>query len=87
MAQMVKSLPAMRDTWVQYLGPADSLEKEMATSCLGNPMDRGACQTIVHGVANSQMQMSNFTFTISLLRGLVLFLNLSTISLTATIAY
>ena len=65
-AQMVKSLPAMRDTWVQYLGPADPLEKEMATSCLGNPMDRGAWQTTVHGVANSQMRMSNFTFTFSL---------------------
>ena len=37
---------------VQHLGPADTLEKEMATSCLGNPMDGGAWQTTVHGVAN-----------------------------------
>ena len=29
--QMVKYLPAMRETWVQSLGWEDSLEKEMAT--------------------------------------------------------
>ena len=28
---MVKRLPAMRETWVQSLGPEDLLEKEMAT--------------------------------------------------------
>ena len=30
-------------------------------SCLENPMDRGAWQAIVHGVAKSQTQLSNFT--------------------------
>ena len=30
-AQMVKRLPAMRETWVQPLGQEDPLEKEMAT--------------------------------------------------------
>ena len=30
-AQMVKSLPAMRETWVPSLGQEDLLEKEMAT--------------------------------------------------------
>ena len=30
-AQMVKYLPAMRETWVRSLGWEDSLEKEMAT--------------------------------------------------------
>ena len=30
-AQMVKNLPAMGDTWVQSLGWEDPLEKEMAT--------------------------------------------------------
>ena len=30
-AQMVKSLPAMWETWVQCLGREDLLEKEMAT--------------------------------------------------------
>ena len=30
-AQMVKSLPEMRETQVQFLGQEDPLEKEMAT--------------------------------------------------------
>ena len=29
-AQSVKNLPAMQETWVQFLGLEDSLEKEMA---------------------------------------------------------
>ena len=28
---MVKGLPTMPETWVQFLGQEDSLEKEMAT--------------------------------------------------------
>ena len=31
MAQMVKRLPTMQETWVQSLGWEDLLEKEMAT--------------------------------------------------------
>ena len=31
MAQTVKNLPAMRETWVRSLGQEDPLEKEMAT--------------------------------------------------------
>ena len=31
MAQMVKNLPAMQETWVQSLGQKDPLEKGMAT--------------------------------------------------------
>ena len=30
-AQMVKNLPALQETWYQSLGWEDSLEKEMAT--------------------------------------------------------
>ena len=30
-AQVVKNLPAMQEMWVQSLGQADTLEKEMAT--------------------------------------------------------
>ena len=45
-AQMVKHLSTMRETWVRSLGWEDPLEKEMAirsrTICLENPMDRGA---------------------------------------------
>ena len=31
-------------------------------SCLGNPMDGGACQATVHGVTKSRTQLSDFTF-------------------------
>ena len=31
MAQTVKNLPAMQETWVQSLGQEDSLKKEMET--------------------------------------------------------
>ena len=31
MAQRVKNLPAMQETWVRSLGQGDPLEKEMAT--------------------------------------------------------
>ena len=42
-AQVVKRLPAMRETQVQYLGGKDPLEKEMAThSSILAWMDRGA---------------------------------------------
>ena len=30
-AQLLENLPAMHDTWVQFLGLEDPLEKEMAT--------------------------------------------------------
>ena len=46
MAQKVKNLPVMQETWVLSLGQEDPLEKELAThssiACLENPMDRGA---------------------------------------------
>jgi len=32
-------------------------------SCLENPMDGGAWQVAVHGVAEGQTQLSDFTFT------------------------
>ena len=33
MAQRVKNLPAIQETWVQPLGQEDPLEKGMATHC------------------------------------------------------
>ena len=30
-AQLIKNLPAMQETWVRFLGREDPLEKEMAT--------------------------------------------------------
>ena len=37
-------------------------------SCLENPMDRGAWSAAVHGVAKSQVRLSDFTFTFMLWR-------------------
>ena len=55
---MVRNLPAMWEIWVESLGWEDPLEEGMAThaSVLAwrIPMDRGAWQVIVHGVAKSQ---------------------------------
>ena len=63
MAQMVKNLPAVWETWVQSLGWEDPLEEGMAThsSILAwrIPMDRGAWQATVHGVAKSQTRLSD----------------------------
>jgi len=54
-AQKVKNLPAMWETWLRSLGQEDPLEEGMAThfSILARriPMDRGAWWAIVHGVA------------------------------------
>ena len=62
-AEMVKNPPAVQETWVRSLGWEDPLKKEMAThsSILAwrIPMDRGTWQTIVHGVAKSQKQLSD----------------------------
>ena len=62
-AQMIKNLPAMRETWVQFLRWEDPLEESMAThsSVLAwrIPMDRGARWATVHGVAKSQTQLSD----------------------------
>ena len=56
-AQMVKNLPAMRETCVRSLGWEDLLEEGMMTHsnilAWGIPMDRGAWPATVHGVAKS----------------------------------
>ena len=56
-AQVVKRLPAIRETQVQSLGREDPLEKEMAThsSTLAwkTPLARGAWGATVHGVPKS----------------------------------
>ena len=63
MAQMVKKPLAMRGTWAHSLGWEDPLEKGMVThsSVLAwrTPMDRGAWEATVHGVAKSRTQVSN----------------------------
>ena len=62
-AQRVKCLPAMWENWVRFLGWEDPLEEGMAThsSILAwrIPMDSGAWQAAVHGVAKSWTRLSD----------------------------
>ena len=57
-AQMVKNLPAMQETWVQSLGWEDPLEESMTihSTILAwrIPIDRGAWQATVHGVTKNK---------------------------------
>ena len=59
--QMVKNSPATWETWIQFLGWEDPLEKGMAnhSSILAwkIPMDRGAWWATVLGVTKSQTQL------------------------------
>ena len=61
-AQTVKNLPSMWETQVRSLGWEDPLEKGMATHpgilALRIPMDRGAWQATIQGVAKSQPRLS-----------------------------
>ena len=62
MAQMVKNLPVIRETWVRSLGWKDPLEEDGNPSSIlacNIPMDRGAWQVTVHGVAKSRTQLSD----------------------------
>ena len=58
-AQSVKNLPAMQETQVQFLGQEDPHGKgngnPLHYCCLENPMDRGAWQATVHGVARVRL--------------------------------
>ena len=62
-AQEVKNLPAMWETWVQSLGQEDPLEKGMATHsnmlAWRIPMDRGAWQATAHGITKSWTRLCN----------------------------
>ena len=53
----------MQETWVLSLVLEDPLEKGMATqlqySCPANFMNKGAWQATVHGVAKSQIGLSD----------------------------
>ena len=58
MAQLIKNLPAMGESWIPSLGWEDPLEKGTAIHysifVWRIPMDRGAWQATVYGVAKSQ---------------------------------
>ena len=63
MAQMVKNLPAMKETWVRSLGQEDPLEEGMATyssiRAWRIPMDKGVCGATVRGVGKGQTRLSD----------------------------
>ena len=46
-----------------HLGFGESNGTPLQYSCLENPMDRGAWQAEVHGVAKSRTRLNDFTFT------------------------
>jgi len=60
-AQMVKNLPTMQETWVRSLGWEDPPEEDMATHssipAWRIPMDRGAWWATVHGVTKSRTRL------------------------------
>ena len=78
---MVKNLPAMQQTRVQFLGgeksPGEGNGNPVWHSCLVNSMDRGAWRATVHGVANSWTWLSNFHFLFIYLHSLACYLLLS----------
>ena len=72
MAQTVKRLPTMWETWAQSLGREDILEKEMAThsSILAWKipwMEEPGRLLQVHGVAKSRTRLSKFTHSLNYL--------------------
>ena len=68
-AQIVKSLLAVQETLSESgRTPGEGNGNPLQYSCLENPMDGGAQQATVHGVAKSQMQLSDFTFFLHCLR-------------------
>ena len=61
-AQMVKNLPAMQETWVLSLHQEDALMEEMATHSSFLPGESHGQRSLagyIHGVTNSQTQLSN----------------------------
>ena len=64
-AQIVKSLPEVWETpfdpWIgKVLGEGNG--NPLQYSCLENPTDKGAWSATVHGVAKSQIWLSDFSF-------------------------
>ena len=66
-AQVVKCLPARRETWVRFLGQEDPLEKEMASHSTSLAWkvpcteETGGLQSM--GVTKIWTRLSDFTFT------------------------
>ena len=61
----VKNPPANAGDWgsIPELGssPGEGNGNPLRSSCLGNPMNRGAWQATIHGVTESQTQLSDYS--------------------------
>ena len=62
MAQLVKNLPAVQETWVQSLGREDPLEKEMATHSSFLAWRISWTESLDHKVSDT-VERPTFTFT------------------------
>ena len=66
MAQVVKNLPTMRETWVRSLGWEDSLERKWQPTPVFLPRKshgrRSLVQATVYGVTESRARLSDFPF-------------------------
>ena len=60
-AQLVKNLLAMQKTWVQSSG-GEGNGNPLQYSCLENPMDRGAGQATVYGIAKCRTRLCDCHF-------------------------
>ena len=65
MAQTVKCLSIMRETWVRCLGQEDSLEKEIHSSTLAQKIPWMEEPDAIHGIAKSQTQLSDYPLFLS----------------------
>ena len=63
LAQLVKNLPTMRETWVQFLGWEDPLEKRKSSP---SSVLAWRIPWTAHGVANSRTRLSDFHFHFTL---------------------
>ena len=70
-AQMVKRLPTMWETWVRFLGWEELLEKEMAThsnTLAWKILWKEEPGRLVHGVTKSRTRLSDFTHSLNVLK-------------------
>ena len=59
----LQSMGSQRKSWTQLSNCGEGNGTPLQYSCLENPMDGGAWQAVVHAVAKSRAQLSDFTFT------------------------
>ena len=75
---VVKNPPAMQETWVDSgsipesgRSPGEGNGYSLQYSCLENPMDGGAWQAVVHGIAQSDMTKRLSTYAHVIIRSVM----------------